>query len=124
MRMWMIPPEYLCRQHLLAEHSECHYAKMMVEGERKTCGRRDLDWYKDHGFIEIQSIKSRHDALVEEMLRRGYKHHTPMEFETNIRNLPVDIDRSYDDLIDRCSECRERICAPPSNVIPMVRKVR
>ena len=39
MRMWMIKPELLCRQHLLGEHSEIHKHKHNFEKGHSIKGR-------------------------------------------------------------------------------------
>lgn len=105
MRMWMINPELLCRSHLLGEHSEIHRAL----GNLQHTGT----WAKNlsqKGYLEPQNFKERHNLLVKEMLRRGYKHNSPLEY--NGVKLPygkVDPERSILDLLDRCENCKNRI---------------
>jgi hypothetical protein len=73
MRMWMVPPETMCRQHLLGEHLECHmFLGSLLRGV-------DISGYIKKGFCYPSLLKDRHDALALEMLRRGYKHNTLFE---------------------------------------------
>jgi len=107
MRMWMINPRLLCKNHLLGEHSEIHKHRHIFIKQHSTKGR--------DGQIEPLAMKKRHDELAEEMLRRGWKHNSPYE-QPNLdhlsdyeRNSRVDILVSVDDLKSRCSECRRKI---------------
>ena len=71
---------------------------------------RKLDGYISSGLVETHNIKRRHDELAQEMVRRGYRHNSPMNdshlFE---RASFVDIERSYGEVQSRCVECRRRI---------------
>ena len=63
------------------------------------------------GQIEPAKMEERHDLLAQEMLNRGYNHQSPYE-QPDISHLPtmiVDINKSLQDLCERCEECRERI---------------
>lgn len=102
----MCDPRILCRAHLLGEHGELHKHRHCFEKQRSMSGRR--------GQIEPMAMKARHDALAAEMVRRGYMHASPYE-QPDISYLPDDdrnglVDRksALDDLITRCSHCRER----------------
>lgn len=83
MRMWMVNPEYLCRQHLLGEH------------------------------IEPEAMKQRHDELAEEMIRRGMNHKSPYEMPDlsylpkDQREAKVDRVKSLK-LLLKCPECKKR----------------
>ena len=108
MRMWMVPTIYLCRKHLLGEHSELHKHRHIFEKQRSIKG------YIENNCIEPMSMKLRHEQLVMEMLSRGYKHQSPYE-RPDINYLPLDhltyeVDRcaSLIDLLLRCKDCRER----------------
>lgn len=61
----------MCRRHLLGEHVETH---MMVGSLLR--GKNMEGFY--HGLIDTRLIRPRHDALVVEMLRRGYRHASPL----------------------------------------------
>lgn len=101
-RMWMVDPHILCRQHLLGEHKELHQlVGCLLRG-------RSLQGYVDSGQIECRSISSRHEELVQEMLRRGYRHLSPLpEFpESDLGS--VDREASLKELLRRCPTCRSR----------------
>lgn len=106
MRMWMVDPRILCRQHLLGEHGELHkHHHTFVKGW-SIAGRR--------GQIEPRNMRRRHEALVREMLRRGYSHYSPYtqpdlsDYPTEDRNGSVDRVTALRDLLNRCVSCHER----------------
>ncbi|WP_287954764.1 pyrimidine dimer DNA glycosylase/endonuclease V [Acidiplasma sp.] len=111
MRMWMVNPKYMCSSHLLGEHNEIHMAVGYLR-EGNHLGR-----YASEKLIQVNTMLSRHNQLVEEMLSRGYKHNSPLIFDpTEIAGhlfeweLSVVIDPKYslNILMGRCSGCRER----------------
>lgn len=103
MRMWMVPPQHMCRQHLLGEHVEIH---MLVGSLSRN---KSIQGFIDKGLIEPMAIVARHDEIVQEMSRRGYNHRSPLpRFITIPRKYfeaRVDVDQSWADLIHRCDEC-------------------
>lgn len=103
MRMWRIEPALLCRQHLLGGHVETHMAVGTI-ARGTTLGRFITD-----GLIETAAIQHEHDALAEEMLRRGYRHNSPMQYFDTLGLGRVDSNVSRQELIHRCPECRARI---------------
>lgn len=99
MRMWLLPPSCHCRKHLLGAHVECHMlAGALAKG--KNLGRLLSD-----GFVDPSKVQEYHDALVEEMLRRGYKHRSPLVCDSEIRG-EIDVKKNALDLRARCSECK------------------
>lgn len=102
MRMWMLDPKKMCRQHLLGEHYEIHKAVGNL--------RHSGTWANsltEKGFLEPQNFKNRHDQLVCEMKRRGMKHESPLNIcSIKICNGCVDTKVSINDLISRCNRCR------------------
>lgn len=108
MRMWMVNPVYMCKDHLLGEHREIH----MCVGYLKN--RNHLKHYAYHGLIEVNSLQSRHEILVKEMERRGYNHNTPLIITEDIskhldrQEVEICINRNYslNLLLGRCSKCR------------------
>jgi hypothetical protein len=108
MRMWMIKPKLLCKKHLMGEHFELHLHRHNFE-KKHSIKNRILK-----GQIEPSSMKTRHDELAIEMLRRGYNHNSKytmpdISYLTDYeRNFKVDINESYLDLINRCNDCKER----------------
>ncbi len=102
MRMWMVPPETMCRQHLLGEHVELH---MFVGTIRKG---RAIDGFLEQRILEPFAIKQRHEALVAEMTRRGYNHKSPLDAPTmpaKMKRVTVDTSASLSELLRRCPEC-------------------
>lgn len=110
MRMWMVDPKIMCRKHLLGEHVEHH---MFVGSLRK---KLSMDGYVANNLMEPLSLNKRHDALVVEMLARGFKHHSPLDWSSHeLDYLPdeiilakVDSEAALSDLLDRCPECKAR----------------
>lgn len=109
MRMWMINPELLCKNHLLGEHSEIHKHKNVFVKHysiKKRVERKQ---------IQPEAMKSRHDELVVEMKRRGYNHNSEYEMpdlsylNKEHRTTKVDKRKSIVDLLNRCNECKQRI---------------
>jgi hypothetical protein len=76
MRIWDVPPRVLCRQHLLGEHRELHAIWAVITEDRKGYSRHPetLRWRG-----KLKALWARHEALVEEMSRRGYNHRSPLD---------------------------------------------
>lgn len=75
MRIWDIEPRRLCRSHLLGEHRELHGLWNILT--------RGLSGYRNHPETrrwegKLPALRSRHEALVREMERRGYRHASPL----------------------------------------------
>jgi len=106
MRMWQIPPEAMCRKHLLGEHVEMHmFAGSLVKGI-------SMKGYIDNGLLDLPLLKERHDELVSEMERRGYNHKSPLEHDyikdhVFSHSTVPDFDYNVRDLAGRCSECKD-----------------
>ena len=76
MRIWDLAPRLLCRQHLLGEHRELHAIWSIL-----TNGKRG---YRHHPEVirwegALRALFARHDQLVAEMTRRGYRHMSPLD---------------------------------------------
>ncbi|MFC1808765.1 pyrimidine dimer DNA glycosylase/endonuclease V [Candidatus Omnitrophota bacterium] len=71
MRIWDISPKKLCRNHLLGEHRELHAIWVVLTKNKKGYSKHPetLRWKN-----KLAALYLRHEKLVEEMLRRGYKH--------------------------------------------------
>ena len=78
MRVWDIHPKHLCRKHLLAEHRELHGLWNILTIHKGKGGYsrhpETLRWVGKE-----KALYERHEALVREFTRRGYKHHTPLD---------------------------------------------
>lgn len=105
MRMWKINPGLICDQHILGEHFEIHKAV----GNLKHSGK----WVKaltKKGFLEPQNSLQRHNELVEEMIKRGMQHKSPLNVDgVDFPIGKVDIKKSVEDLIERCENCKKRL---------------
>lgn len=108
MRMWMVDPKILCKNHLLGEHRELHLL----------CGalrhKHSIDGYLIGGLLDPRYLRSRHQDLVTEMSRRGYSDFTPMQVPDfsylNLDHEPcyVNSQHALRDLLSRCDNCRKR----------------
>ncbi len=76
MRIWDIAPGRLCRKHLLGEHRELHGLwNILTQG--KAGYRLHPETRRWEG--KLAALYARHEALVAEMDRRGYRHHSPLD---------------------------------------------
>ena len=114
MRMWMVDPELMCMQHILGEHREIHAlvgsikrTKPSYEGCERH--RNNLVGLARDGFIELKSLKKRHEELA-----KYFKNHSsPIEEVPSLEFLPkevkiakVDRGKAIQDLVDRPESCR------------------
>lgn len=82
MRIWApIPPLCLDRQRLLGEHRELHAIWTILRTGRKG--------YRNHPEVKrwvghLPALAARHELLVVEMQRRGYKHISPLIDAQNV----------------------------------------
>ena len=111
MRMWMIYPELMCNKHLLGEHGEMHKFLPTFRKGYRVDGR-----FNPVVQIQFQGYKERHDALAEEMLKRGMNHKSPLvdipDFESiypEYYDKLVNTELSSSDLMGRCNECAKKI---------------
>lgn len=76
MRIWDLPPERLCRKHLLGEHRELHAIYSVILNDKKgySLHPETLRWVG-----KLPALKKRHELLTLEMKNRGYKHNSPLE---------------------------------------------
>ena len=112
MRMWMVDPKIMCRKHLLGEHVELHMFVGTIKRKKRLSG------YIKNNLLQFSAIHGRHQQLIEEMERRGYKHKSPItlteldEYFSNYSNeiqlFVIDKEESLKELLKRCKECRMR----------------
>lgn len=107
MRMWMVDPATMCRQHLLGEHVETHMLAATIR-----LGKR-LDGYVANNLIETAALTARHDALAAEMMARGFQHRSPLDYTDTLAVGTVNVDDSRKELLSRCAECRRRTYGSP-----------
>ncbi len=109
MRMWMVDPRIMCRQHLIGEYRELFTITGILKKKIK------IDGYIRNNLIELSSLQSRYQELKEEMLNRSYKPVKPFlipedlsYLEKSILEYKIDRPPALADLLNRCSVCRER----------------
>jgi len=104
-RIWDLPPEQLCRAHLLGEHRELHAIWVVL-----TTGRTG---YAHHPETlrwrgKLRALWMRHEALVAEMQRRGYRHASPLD-EALATGAAVQ-DELLDSIPDQIANLRAKGC--------------
>jgi hypothetical protein len=75
MRIWDIDPGLLCRRHLLGEHRELHGLWVILTENKKGFSQHP-ETARWRG--KLKALYQRHEVLVKEMARRGYRHATPL----------------------------------------------
>lgn len=98
----MVDPTIMCRNHLLGEHAEIHMFIGAINQGQSVRG------YLQKGLLEVHSLYTRHEELVEEMKRRGYKHFSDLDEKWKFADKSGYIDRKSNlkELIRRCPKCR------------------
>lgn len=75
MRIWDIPPEKLCRNHLLGEHRELHAIwSILTQKKKGYSGHPEVKRWRG----KLKALYLRHEQLVKEMQKRGFKHSSPL----------------------------------------------
>lgn len=78
MRIWDIPVEKLCRNHLLGEHRELHAMWVVITQNKKGYSKHPetIRW-----IGKLKAMYMRHDEQVKEMERRGYNHQSQLDIK-------------------------------------------
>jgi len=76
MRVWDVDPALLCRPHLLGEHRELHAIWNILTQDKRG--------YRSHSEVrrwegQLRALFERHQAQVEEILRRGWNHRSNLD---------------------------------------------
>lgn len=104
MRMWMVDPKIMCRQHLLGEHVETHMFVGTINKNKCLAG------YFDNNLLIVEKLRSRHEEIVSEMEKRGMKHKSPLP-EFVIKDIHrggfISKELNKKELFDRCENCRK-----------------
>ena len=76
MRVWDIPPERLCKNHLLREHNEIHGLWSILINNKKGYSKHPetLRWKG-----KLKALYNRHEKIVNEMKKRNFNHKSPLE---------------------------------------------
>ncbi|MCM8769240.1 MAG: pyrimidine dimer DNA glycosylase/endonuclease V [Candidatus Omnitrophica bacterium] len=78
MRIWDIPPKYLCRSHLLGEHRELHAVWNILT--RKPTRGGYINHPETRRWVgRLKALYRRHEQLVKEMKCRGFKHYSALD---------------------------------------------
>lgn len=106
-RMWCVPTEILCDEHLCGEHAEHHQLVGTIlnhpHGEAIAAG------HAEKGNIATSRLEERHEELAEEMEQRGFNHESPLEYEGPPFGVgAIDMNHNLSDLLDRCADCNDR----------------
>ena len=76
MRIWDVPPDRLCRNHLLGEHSELHGIwSILTQGKKGYANHPEVLRWKG----KLTALYAKHEEIVAEMERRGYQHKSPLD---------------------------------------------
>jgi len=107
-RIWDVPPQALCRQHLLGEHRELHGLwNVLTQGKQGYSRHPEtLRWVG-----RTKALWLRHEALVAEMERRGYRHASPLD--AALAEGPAVQDRFVDPVEAQWDDLRGRPCPCP-----------
>ena len=103
MRMWNVDVKKMCRKHLLGEHVEMHMFVGFIQKGKSIQG------FLDNQLVEVHNIIKRHEELKKEMIRRGYKHNSPIKKIKLIEAGFVDKKLNLKELCNRCKECGSNI---------------
>lgn len=106
MRMWMVEPKAMCRKHLLGEHVEIHMLAGALRRGRSIAG------FVAENLLEPRSARARHAALAAEMIRRGYRHSSPLPSVPTAAGR-VDRAAARRDLATRCQTCAAGLVSHP-----------
>jgi len=75
-RIWDLPPSVLYRAHLLGEHRELHAIwTVLVAGKSGYANHPETIRWRG----KMAALYLRHEVLVIEMERRGYRHASPLD---------------------------------------------
>ncbi len=76
MRIWDLPTERLCRNHLLGEHNELHAMwYILTQGRKGYSHHPETRRWKG----KLRALFYVHEAIVQEMVARGYNHQSPLD---------------------------------------------
>jgi len=75
MRVWDIPPNYLCDKHLLGQHLEIHTMhSVIINGKKGYAKHPETMRWRGHE----DELRGVHEATAKEMITRGFNHKSPL----------------------------------------------
>ena len=91
MRIWDIPTDKLCQNHLLGEHRELHTIwSILIKNKKGYAHHPETLRWKG----KLKALYIRHEQQIIEMEKRGFKHKSPLEeafaVGHNVQNVFVD----------------------------------
>jgi transcription termination/antitermination protein NusG len=116
-RMWMLDVSKMCRQHLIAEHLDCHG---IIKTLAKSKGFAELAPLARKGHLELYALKDRHKELADEMKRRGIPHRSPLPAFDSIDIGEIDLIESLASLCTICPECAKGFAVNPDEADPII----
>ncbi|HUH13713.1 MAG TPA: pyrimidine dimer DNA glycosylase/endonuclease V [Longimicrobiales bacterium] len=113
MRIWDVSPTLLCRQHLLGEHRELHGLwNILTLGKRGYAAHPETRRWQGR----LAALFERHERLVAELERRGYRHASPLDpaLATGLKRQ----DRFVDSVDEQLRILRAKPCDCPRSGNP------
>jgi len=108
MRIWDIPVDLLCDNHLLGEHRELHAIWNIITKNKKG--------YSNHPETKrwvgkLKALYNRHEQEISEMKKRGFLHNSPLNPIFNKGSDKQDvfidpIDKQYEILKNKKCYCK------------------
>lgn len=105
MRIWDLPVNLLCRNHLLGEHRELHAIWNILT----TCKKGYANHPETKRWVnKLAALYKRHEEEVIEMEARNFHHHSPLN---NLHAVGNDIQRDFlNSLKQQKKILRDKIC--------------
>lgn len=105
MRVWDIPPEKLCRNHLLGEHSEIHALwSIITKNKNGFSNHPETKRWKGR----MKGLFNRHEEVAREIEKRGYNHKSPLD--PNLATGKGKQDKFVDTVSEQIKILREKKC--------------
>ena len=86
---------------MLGEHLELHMFAGSIKKGNKLVG------YVINELVDTNKIEKRHEVIVKEMKRRGWKHKSPLKLTMYGRCGKINVKNNIKELKYRCKECRK-----------------
>jgi len=97
MRVWNVPPKHLDDKRLVDEHCAVHGIRGAINKNSPVQKHPQANRFVNN----MGALWRRHETLVAEMSRRGFKHHTPFPMEAVPENQRNKLLHVSEDLIEK-----------------------
>ena len=110
--MWMVPPELMCKKHLLGEHVECHMIAGSIQRADQPKHNKCIESLTRINCLQVSSLYERHQAITDELVSRGCRVSSELPqvnfslLSDFVMGYKVDTNKSHQDLINRCEKCK------------------